>query len=84
MQIFRRSEAVTAILESAPEQSLKLKMLRMQLGVYHTQAAAKARAHGIKVIQDLCPKMELQLISGELGRYGVNTGFIISRLLPLI
>ena len=56
----------------------------MQLGVQHPETAAKARAYGVEVVQDLCPKMELQRISGELGRYGVNTGFVTSRLLPLI
>ena len=56
----------------------------MQLGVNHPEAAIKARAHELEVVQDLCPKMELQRISGELGLYGANIGFVTSRLLPLI
>ena len=84
VQIFRRSEAVPAIVEAALEHLQNLKTLWMQLGVCHTAAATKARTHGLEVVQDLCPKMELQRISGELGRYGVNTGFITARLLPLI
>ena len=84
VQIFRRSEAVSAIVEAALEHLPNLKTIWMQLGVQHPETAAKARANGLEVVQDLCPKMELQRISGELGRYGVNTGFVTSRLLPLI
>jgi predicted CoA-binding protein len=30
----------------------------MQLGIYHADAAAKARAAGITVVMDRCPKIE--------------------------
>ena len=84
VQIFRQSEGVPEIVEAALDHFPNLKPLWMQLGVCHTEAAAKAHAHGLEVVQNLCPKMELQRISGEIGRYGVNTGFITSRILPLI
>ena len=84
VQIFRRSEAVPAIVVAALQHLPNLKTIWMQLGVSHPEAAETAHARGIEVVQDLCPKMELQRISGELGRYGVNTGFVTSRLLPLI
>ena len=84
VQIFRRSEVVPAIVAAALQYLPSLKTIWMQLGVSDPEAAETARARGIEVVQDLCPKMELQRISGELGRYGVNTGFVTSRLLPLI
>ena len=55
----------------------------MQIGVMIQKAADYARGCGIEVVQNLCPKMEIQRLSGELGRYGANTGFFTSRILPL-
>ena len=57
-----------------------LKTIWMQIGVEHSNAAAKAEARGIDVIQNLCPKMERQRLFGELRKYGVNTGVISSQL----
>ncbi len=83
LQIFRRSEAVPGIVDQALEYLPSLKTIWMQIGVMNQQAAEKARDRGIEVVQNLCPKMELQRLSGELGRYGVNTGFLTSRILPM-
>lgn len=83
VQVFRRSEAVPEIVEEALEHLPNLKTIWMQIGVSHKDAAKKAQAKGIDVIQDLCPKMEHQRLSGELGRYGVNTGLITSKLINL-
>ena len=80
VDIFRRSEAVPAIVDEALDCFEDLKTIWMQIGVEHLAAAAKAEARGIDVIQNLCPKMERQRLFGELRKYGVNTGVISSRL----
>ena len=80
VDIFRRSEAVPAIVDEALHCFEDLNTIWMQIGVEHLAAAAKAEARGIDVIQNLCPKMERQRLFGELRKYGVNTGVISSRL----
>ena len=83
VQIFRKSEAVFGIVEEAVTYLPNLKTIWMQIGVIHPGAAELAKAHGLEVVQNLCPKMEHQRLSGELGKYGINTGYISSRLTPL-
>ena len=83
VQIFRKSEAVFGIVEEAVTYLPNLKTIWMQIGVRHPGAAELAKAHGLNVVQNLCPKMEHQRLSGELGKYGINTGYISSRLTPL-
>ena len=80
VDIFRRPEAVPAIVDDALACFKGLKTIWMQIGVEHPAAAAMAEAQGIDVIQNLCPKMERQRLFGELRKYGVNTGVISSRL----
>ena len=80
VDIFRRSEAVPAIVDEALDCFEDLNTIWMQIGVEHLAAAAKAEAGGVDVIQNLCPKMERQRLFGELRKYGVNTGVISSRL----
>tara|TARA_B100001059_G_scaffold216745_1_gene235407 strand:+ start:328 stop:804 length:477 start_codon:yes stop_codon:yes gene_type:complete len=80
VDIFRRPEAVPAIVDDALACFKGLETIWMQIGVEHQDAAAKAKAQGIDVIQNLCPKMERQRLFGELRKYGVNTGVISSRL----
>jgi hypothetical protein len=83
VQIFRKSEAVPEIVKEAITHLPNLKTIWMQIGVMHADATKIAREHGLEVIQNLCPKMEHQRLSGELGKYGINTGLITSRLQPL-
>ena len=83
VQIFRKSEAVPEIVEDAIIHLPNLKTIWMQIGVMHADAAKTAREHDLEVIQNLCPKMEHQRLSGELGKYGINTGLVTSRLQPL-
>ena len=80
VDIFRRSEAVPPIVDEALATFPKLKTIWMQIGVSHEDAAAKARAQGVGVIENLCPKMEYQRLFGELRMGGINTGIISSRL----
>lgn len=58
VDIFRRSDAVAGIVDEALAALPDLKVIWMQLGVMHTGAATKARAKGVIVVQDRCPKIE--------------------------
>ena len=58
VDIFRRSEAVPAIVDEALASLPDLRVIWMQLGVTHAEAAARAEARGIAVIQDRCPRIE--------------------------
>jgi hypothetical protein len=51
----------------------------MQLGVRDDQAAARARARGVEVIMNRCPKIEYGRLSGEIGWHGVNSRIISAR-----
>lgn len=52
VDVFRRSDAVPAIVDEVIE--LKLPVLWLQETVVHEQAAGKARKAGIKVVMDRC------------------------------
>lgn len=77
VDIFRRAEAVPAIVDQAIKQGAKV--VWMQLGVRHDAAAAKAEAAGLKVVMNRCPKIEYSRLNGELAWSGVNTGIISSK-----
>ncbi|SHF39194.1 hypothetical protein SAMN05444339_105308 [Loktanella atrilutea] len=80
VDVFRRSEAVPEIVDAALARWPRLDVIWLQLGVRHDQAAAVARARGVTVVQDRCPKIEYQRLFGELRMGGFNTGVISSRL----
>ncbi|MEY1556046.1 CoA-binding protein [Yoonia sp. R2331] len=80
VDIFRRSDAVPPIVDEALARWPKLQTIWMQIGVEHAQAAAKAEARGVDVIQNRCPKIEYQRLFGELRMGGFNTGIISSKL----
>ncbi len=80
VDIFRRSDAVPAIVDEALVALPDLKAIWMQIGVMHDEAAQKAEARGIRVVQDRCPKIEYQRLYGELRFGGFNTGIISSKL----
>ncbi len=80
VDIFRRSEAVPPIVDEALEVFSDLATIWMQIGVKNAEAAAKAEARGVTVIQDRCPKIEYQRLFGELRMGGFATGVISSKL----
>ncbi len=80
VDIFRRSDAVPEIVDEALEVFPALKTIWMQIGVQHPEAARQARARGVTVIQNRCPKIEYQRLFGELRMGGFNTGIISSKL----
>ena len=58
VDIFRRSEAVPAIVAEALAELPGLSTIWMQLGVVSPDAARRAREAGLTVIEDRCPKIE--------------------------
>ena len=80
IDIFRKSDAVPAIVDDALARWPKLQTIWMQIGVEHSKAAAVAEARGVTVIQNRCPKIEYQRLFGELRMGGFNTGVISSKL----
>ncbi|MCL2384377.1 MAG: O-acetylhomoserine aminocarboxypropyltransferase, partial [Alphaproteobacteria bacterium] len=77
VQIFRRSDAVPPIVDEAIK--ISAKVVWMQLGVRHDDAAAKAETAGLTVIMDRCPKIEFGRLAGELSWSGVNSGIISAK-----
>lgn len=80
VDIFRRPEHVPAIVDEALEVFSELQTIWMQIGVWHEGAAAKARARGVDVVMNRCPKIEYQRLFGELRMGGFATGVISSKL----
>jgi len=80
VDIFRRSAAVPEIVDEALEVLPGLKTIWLQIGVEHAEAAAKAEARGVTVVQNRCPKIEYQRLHGELRMGGFATGVISSKL----
>ncbi len=80
VDIFRRSEFVPAIVDEALAAFPKLQTIWMQFGIVHAGAATKARARGVDVVMNRCPKLEYQRLHDELRMGGFNTGIISSKL----
>ncbi len=80
VDIFRRPEAVPEIVDEALDVFPALQTIWMQIGVSHSEAAAKAEARGLDVVQNRCPKIEYQRLFGELRMGGFATGVISSKL----
>jgi predicted CoA-binding protein len=73
VNVFRRTEAVPAVVEAALRLRPLPKAIWMQLGIRDDVAAARAEAAGIRVVMNRCPKIEYARLSGEIGWSGVNT-----------
>ncbi|MEQ9640863.1 MAG: CoA-binding protein [Alphaproteobacteria bacterium] len=74
---FRAADAIPAITDVAIE--IGAKVLWMQLGIRHDEAAQKAEAAGLTVIMNRCPKIEYGRLSGEIGWMGVRSKVISSK-----
>lgn len=75
IDIFRRSEAVPEIVDQAIELFVPgLQTIWMQYGVRHEAAAEKARAAGVNVVQDRCPKVDHMRLSGAPNPFGLRGG----------
>ena len=80
VDIFRRPDFVPDIVDAAMATFDTLKTIWMQIGIEHAEAADRARAAGLNVVQNRCPKIEHQRLFGELRKAGFATGIISSRL----
>jgi predicted CoA-binding protein len=77
VDIFREPTAVPQIVEEAI--AVGAKVIWMQLGVVHDDAAERARQAGLEVVMDRCVKIEHARFFGGLSTLGLNTGVISSQ-----
>lgn len=80
VDVFRASEHVPPLVDEAMAHLPALRTIWMQIGVQHETAAQKARAAGLSVVENRCPKIEYQRLFGELRMGGFATGIVSSRL----
>ncbi len=74
VDLFQRADRVPAFVDQAIE--IGAKVVWMQLGIIHEEAAQKARDAGLEVVMDRCMKIEYARLFGGLNTIGVNTGVI--------
>ncbi|MER8526172.1 CoA-binding protein [Mesorhizobium sp. M0814] len=79
VDVFRASAAVPGVVDEVLRLDPLPKVIWMQLGIRHDEAAARAEAAGIKVVMNRCPKIEYGKLSGEIGWTGVNSGVLSSK-----
>lgn len=77
VNVFRRPEEVPEVADAAIR--LGARVLWLQLGIVNEEAAERARAAGLEVVQDRCIKMEHCRWFGGLNVVGLSTGVIGSR-----
>ena len=77
VQIFRKADEAPAVVDEAIRAGAKVVWL--QLGIRSDEAAAKARAAGLDVVMDRCPKIEYGRLFGEIGWAGVNRRVISAK-----
>ena len=74
VDLFQRVERVPPFVDQAIE--IGAKVVWMQLGIVHDEAAQKAQQAGLEVVMDRCMKIEYARLFGGLNTIGVNTGII--------
>lgn len=77
VDVFRRHDAIPEVVEQAIE--VGAKVVWLQLGLRHDEAAQKAVDAGLLVVQDRCLKIEHARFSGRLHLAGFNTGVVSSK-----
>jgi len=80
VDIFREPTAVPEIVEQAIARQAKV--VWMQLGVIHEEAAQRACDAGLEVVMDRCMKIEHARFFGGLNAVGLNTGVISAQRRP--
>lgn len=81
VDIFRNADAALGVTEEAVglAEEKGIRVIWMQLGVVNDDAAALARAAGLEVIMDRCPKIEFGRLNAELSWGGFDSGVISAR-----
>jgi len=74
---FRKAAELPGVVEEAID--VGAKVVWFQLGLRNDEAAAMARAAGLKVVQDRCLKIEHARFAGGLHLAGFDTGLISSK-----
>ena len=77
VDVFRRPDAIPEVVDQAIE--VGAKVVWLQLGLRHDEAAQKAVDAGLQVVQNRCLKIEHARFSGRLHLAGFNTGVLSSR-----
>lgn len=77
VDVFRRHDAISEVVDQAIE--IGAKVVWLQLGLRHDEAARKAIDAGLQVVQNRCLKIEHARFSGRLHLAGFNTGVISSK-----
>ena len=77
VDIFRQASEVPPLVEQAIE--IGAKVVWMQFGIIHEEAARRARDAGLEVVMDLCMKVEHGRFFGNLSILGLNSGVVSSR-----
>ncbi len=77
VDLFQKVERVMPFVDDAI--TIGARLVWMQLGIVHEEAAAKARDAGLEVVMDRCMKIEYARLFGGLNTIGVNTGVISSK-----
>lgn len=81
VDIFRNSEAALGVTREAIalKDGKGIEIVWMQLGVVNDQAAKEARAAGLTVVMNRCPKIEFGRLNAELGWGGFDTKVITAK-----
>ena len=74
VDLFQRVERIPPFVDQVIE--IGAKVVWLQLGIIHEEAAQKARDAGLEVVMDRCMKIEYARLFGGLNTIGVNTGVI--------
>ena len=77
VDVFRRADDLPAVTDEAI--AVGATSLWFQLGLRHDEAAARAEAAGLAVVQDKCLKIEHARFAGGLHTAGFDTGVISAR-----